>query len=103
MPLKALRVWVTGKPSDQGYLASVAMDLETDEGIALQIRGMRLINTANSGISLVMPNIKDSKGKWQAVVSLQNSLTSKLLRDAALSEWHRLNPNYELREIFDPL
>lgn len=101
--MKTLKVWVTGKPNGQGYLASVAVDLETDEGIALQIRGMRLIQTEKNGINLVMPNIKDSKGKWQTIVSPQNSGTSKLLKDAALGEWNRLNPNYELRDLLEPL
>lgn len=101
--MKVTRTWVTGKPNGQGYLATVSMDVESECGLALQIRGMRLIETKDRGISLVMPNIKDSKGRWQAIVSSLNSATDECLESAAVKEWKRLWPNPELRDMLDPL
>ena len=101
--MKMLKVWVTGKPNGAGYLASVAMDFTDDQGHMWQIRGMRLIHTEANGINLVMPNIKDAQGKWRTIFSPQNAVTSQMMKEVALAEWNRLNPNYEMRDLFEPL
>ena len=101
--MKPLRVWVTGKPNGQGYLASVAMDLEIVGGFLIQLRGMRLIETKERKVVLVMPNIKDSRGTWQTIFSPLNQATRDVLEAAALDEWKRLWPNPDLREVFEGL
>ena len=101
--MKPTKVWVTGKPNGQGYLASVSMDVETGEGLLLQLCGMRLIETKERKIVLVMPNIKNSRGQWQTIFSPLNQATRDILENAALDEWKRLWPNPDLRELFEPL
>ena len=101
--MKVMKVWVTGKPDGRGYLASVSIDFTDGDGHMWLIRGLRLIGTDRNGINLVMPNIRDSNGKWQTIFSPQNTETSKLMKDAALDEWDRLNPNYDLRELLEPM
>ena len=101
--MKPVRVWVTGKPNGQGYLASVAMDLEIDGGFLIQLRGMRLIETKDKKVVLVMPNIKDSRGTWQTIFSPLNQVTRDVLESAAKDEWIRLWPNPDLREVFEGL
>lgn len=101
--MKPLRVWVTGKPNGQGYLASVAMDLEIVGGFLIQLRGMRLIETKERKVVLVMPNIKDSRNQWQTIFSPLNQQTRDVLENAALDEWKRLWPNPEIRDMLEPL
>lgn len=101
--MKPSKVWVTGKPNGQGYLASVAMDLEIPGGFLIQLRGMRLIETKERKVVLVMPNIKDSRGQWQTIFSPLNQATRDVLEGAALDEWKRLWPNPDLRDLFEPL
>lgn len=101
--MKVTKAWVTGKPNGQGYLASVAMDVEFQGGFIIQIRGMRLIETKDRKVVLAMPNIKDSKGNWQNIFSPLNPATRAGLEEAAIEEWKKLWPNPELREMFDPL
>ena len=101
--MNPVKVWVTGKPNGNGYLASVAMDLEIAGGFLIQLRGMRLIETKDRKIVLVMPNIKDSRGQWQTIFSPLNQETRDILEFAALEEWKKLWPNPELREVFEGL
>lgn len=101
--MKPLRVWVTGKPNGQGYLASVAMDVEIIGGYLIQLRGMRLIETKERKVVLVMPNIKDARGQWQTIFSPLNQQTRDVLEGAAIGEWERLWPNPEIRDMLEPL
>lgn len=101
--MKASKVWVTGKPNGQGYLASVAMDLEIGGGFLIQLRGMRLIETKEKKVVLVMPNIKDARGQWQSIFSPLNQQTRDVLESAALDEWKRLWPDPDLREVLEGL
>jgi len=101
--LKPVRVWVTGRPNGQGYLASVSMDLEIQGGFLIQVRGMRLIETKEKKVTLAMPNIKDGRGQWQSVFSPLNQATRDVLEDAALTEWKKQWPDPELRDLLEPL
>lgn len=101
--MKVIKVWVTGRANGQGYLGSVAMDIEIAGGFLIQLRGMRLIETKEQKVVLVMPNIKDSKGNWQTIFSPLNQPTRDVLEAAAMAEWQRLWPNPELRDLLEPL
>jgi DNA-binding cell septation regulator SpoVG len=102
--MKPVRVWVTGKPNGQGYLASVTMDLEMAGGFLIQLRGMRLIETKEKKIVLAMPNIKDGRGNWQTIVSPLNQATRDVLENAALDEWKKLWPDPQsLNDLLEPL
>lgn len=101
--MKPVKVWVTGRPNNQGYLASVAMDIEIAGGFLIQVRGMRLIETKERKVVLVMPNIKDSKGTWQTIFSPLNQETRDVLETAAIDEWRRLWPDPELRDVLESL
>lgn len=98
-----VRVWVTGRPNGQGYLASVAMDIEISGGFLIQLRGMRLIETKEKKVVLVMPNIKDARGNWQTIFSPLNQPTRDVLELAALDEWKRQWPNPDLRDLLEPM
>ncbi len=103
--MNPIRVWITGRPNGQGYLASVAMDVEISGGFLIQISGMRLIETKEKKIVLVMPNVKDAAGKWKTVFSPLNQPTRDVLENAALDHWKRTwaNERQGLRDVFEPI
>ena len=101
--MKPSRIWITGRPNGKGYLASVTMDIEIPGGYVFQVRGMRLIQTKEQKVVLVMPNIKDGSGSWQTIFSPLNQLTRDVIEGAAVDEWKRLWPSPELRDLLEPL
>ena len=100
--MKILKSWVTGRPNGHGYLASVTMDVEFHGGFLFQFRGMRLIETKEKKVVLVMPNIKDSKGAWQTVFSPLNQNTRDILEGVAIDTWKKQWPT-DLRDFLEPL
>lgn len=86
------RVWVTGRPNNSGYLASVSMDVEIAGGYMIQIRGMRLVETPAHRIMLAMPNVRDARGQWQDTFCPLNQLTRDVLESAAFAEWRKQWP-----------
>lgn len=101
--MKVAKVFVTGRPNNQGYLASVSMDLEIPGGFLVQVRGMRLIETKEQKVVLVMPNIKAANGSWQTIFSPLNQATRDVLENAAIEEWNKLWPNPDIRDMLEPL
>ncbi len=80
----------------------MTIDLEIPGGFLIQLRGMRLIETKENKIVLVMPNIKDSRGQWQTIFSPLNQATRDVLEAASLDEWKR-QMGAGVRELFEPL
>ena len=101
--MKVTKTWVTGRPNGQGYLASVTMDVEFHGGFLIQLRGMRLIQTKERKVVLVMPNVKGKDDTWQNIFTPQNQLTRDTLHEAAIAAWEKQWPDPDLREMLEPL